>query len=392
MIRPCPICNSTSVEFLFHQDFHTDAIIPFKDYYVVSCDNCGMVYANVQKTQDELDKYYREQNKYEFNDKQGKVPQSYVEHFNKIYNFIEPHLKSKDVRILDIGCSTGALLNVFDENGYKNVYRVDPSNSCAEFALYEYGIPVITDNILEVQIDDRYDLIILSATLEHVINVRGFIKKVKDLLNENGLLFISVPDLGRFIYFENSAFQQFSSEHIQYYTLQDLRNLLLTNDFKLYQLDHKENEITKIKDPELFTLFKKLDYENDYKIERNFNSEIFIGNYIKQNYKLEFQLKEKLNQKLKNIYKVIIWGCGVSTLRLLNNGIDDERILFFIDSNKHYCKKWIEGYGEIKPPDYLFDNFFQDTPILVLSYAYTDEIVQQIKKMNLKNEVITIYE
>ena len=75
-----------------------------------------MIYANVQKTQKELDDYYQNLNKYEFSDKQGKVPESYINHFNKIYNFIEPHLKNKDIKILDIGCSTGALLNVFQEH------------------------------------------------------------------------------------------------------------------------------------------------------------------------------------------------------------------------------------------------------------------------------------
>jgi len=141
MVRNCPICNNDKVTFLFKQNFNNDTISLMESYYVVSCDRCNMIYAYDIPSQEEFNKYYKEMSKYEYHNNNGMISDGYKNHFKNIFKFIQPHI-TKESKILDIGCATGALLNEFKENGYKNVLGIEPSEQCTKVAMEQYGIEV----------------------------------------------------------------------------------------------------------------------------------------------------------------------------------------------------------------------------------------------------------
>jgi 2-polyprenyl-3-methyl-5-hydroxy-6-metoxy-1,4-benzoquinol methylase/predicted nucleic-acid-binding Zn-ribbon protein len=389
-IRKCPACGEYNArnKFLFHQNFNTDSIIPFKDYYVISCVTCGMVYANVDKTHGELTSYYQELNKYEFNSNKGNIPESYLDHFVKIFNFICPHIDLRS-KILDVGCSTGALLNCFKENGYSDVLGYDTSSYCSKVAWDKYKIKVNTDDITEIKSTEKYDLIILSAVLEHILDVESFLQAIKKLLAPKGLFFVSVPNMDLFFKSISLPYQQFSSEHIQYFTSATLTTCLEKNGF--YVAKGKgieiENKVTKVTDPELFSLSVRRLSKKKSPIQYDGQGICNIQNYLEGSCFLEWDLKSKLDSKLINKKNIIVWGAGVSTLRLLNTIIDVSKINYFVDSNVRYHDKYICG-KKIMPPENI-ERYSRD-PILVLSPAYKEEIIEQIKSLGLTNEVITV--
>jgi len=385
MNRLCPICACADKTFIYKQNFNNKVVSLTESYDVVVCGECGFTYADNIPSQPEFDNYYEIMSKYEFNDKDGVASGDYIDHYAKIVDFLTPHI-NKEAGILDIGCSTGGLLSVFKSKGYLNIAGIDPSPSCVKTAIELYGVEATVNNIYNFPSIKKFDLVILSAVLEHLVDFSGSMQKIRLLLKDQGLLFIEVPDAERFAEYIRAPFQQFSIEHINYFSKDSLKNLLSKFNFKVTKTRQDENRLNLAVDPDIFILSQKCQSGANEQIKDNI-SELKIRDYVEESSKIDLQIKEIIKNKLPDKNKVIVWGVGTHTQRLIGSGLDLSRILYFVDSNLRYAGKQIDGIAIKSPNDIREDN-----PILISTYSYQKEIVCQIKdRLKLKNEVITIY-
>ena len=387
MNRNCPICSSPDKEHLYRQDFHNKAVSLMKTYDVEVCTNCGFVYADNIPPQKDFDRYYEVMSKYEYNHKEGVVSEDNLRHFSKIVDFLAPLLTDKSSIILDVGCSTGGLLSIFKSKGYSNIIGIDPSASCARSAKELYGIDVRVNNINNFKSAGKFDLIVLSAVLEHLSDFGGSMRKIRSLLKDDGLLFIEVPDAERFAEFIAAPFQQFSVEHINYFSRYSMRNFLSVFSFSPVKVVQSASKLNLATDPDLFVLSAKTKITGP-KIMKDKVSEVKVREYIAESVRIDARIKELINKKLSGTDKMIVWGVGTHTQRLLGSGLDPKRILYFVDSNSRYTGKMLGG-REIKSPEKINE---KNVPILISTYSYQDEIAGEIKnKFKLKNEIIRIY-
>lgn len=371
--RNCPICNSDKKEIVYHKKFIKEFSI--SDYYdVVICDECGFTYADINSDQLSNNIYYKDMSKYESikSIKDG-------DRDKYIASFLSNMFKDKKIKILDIGCSTGKLLFEFKNLGYDNLIGIEPSKICCDIAQKNYGIDITNCSIDDFNTDEKFDLILLTGVLEHIFDLNKIINKIKTLLSNCGVLFIAVPDVENFTKNLKTPFQEFSSEHINYFTIHSIQNFLEINNFDIIDYNKKEFNITKNIEFNLLVLTSLNLKKESVKSP--------VLDYINKSLKLEQKIKKNLLHKLKNKEKIIVWGLGNQTQHFLNNGLDINKIEFFVDSNIHYAEK--ELYGKQICLPYEFNS---ELPILIMTYDYQDEIIEQIKSMNLKNEIITIYE
>lgn len=386
MYRFCPICSCAQKKLLYKQNFHNKVISLTDKYNVVVCDRCGFAYADNIPSQADFNNYYATMSKYEFNYKEGSVSDDYLAYFTKIVNFLIPHMNNKNARILDIGCSTGGLLLVLKSKGYANLVGVDPSPQCARITRELYGIEADTGTISDFDSPEKFDLIILSAVLEHIVDFSGSMLKIRALLKDQGLLFIEVPDAERFSFYSSPPFQQFSIEHINYFSRYSIRNLLSKFSFKIIQTQQNEHKLNLAIDPDIFSLSQK-ECGNDFKIIRDDISAASIRNYILECSVNDLNIKRIIRKKLSYKNKIIVWGIGTHTQRLLGSSLDLSKILFFVDSNTRYAGKRLKGL-EIKLPQ----DIKESVPILISTFSYQEEIIHQIRKvLQLNNEIITLY-
>lgn len=386
MNRFCPICSCSEKALLYKQNFNNKVISLIENYDVVVCKNCGFVYADNIPSQADFNNYYAVMSKYEFNYKDGIASNDHVDYFIKIVNFLIPHLNDSNARILDIGCSTGGLLSIFKLNRYSNLSGIDPSPSCVKTAKELYNIEATVNNISNFNTDEKFDLIILSAVLEHLVDFSNSMQKIRSLLKDQGLLFIEIPDAERFDLYISAPFQQFSIEHINYFSQYSIRNLLSNFSFEIIEIEQNENKLNLVTDPDIFILSKKTD-KNNFKIIRDDICEFNIRNYINQCFKADSEIKKIIQEKLLNKNKIIVWGVGTHTQRLIGSGLELSKILFFVDSNIRYIGKKLNGI-EIKSPN----DIQEEIPILISTYSYQQEIAYQIKEvLKLNNEIIKIY-
>ena len=388
MIRSCPICFNKESKLIYVQRFGMNNVISVMESYdVVVCCNCGFGYADKIPSQEEFNTYYTLMSKYEFDYKNGVVPYAYIEQYTKIVEFITPYINNTEARILDIGCSTGALLSLFKSRGYHNLLGLDPSFSCVKVANELYDIPAIAGDISSFSDSGTFDFIILSAVLEHLVDFEYSMKKIQSLLSDNGLLFIEVPDAERFHERISAPFQQFSVEHINYFSKNSITNLLATYSFSIVEIKQNESSLNMTIDPDLFILSKNSSDSIAPVILHDAISAPSLLKYIDKCEEVDLKIRAIIRDKLMHLEKFIVWGAGTHTQRLIGSGIDTSKILYIVDSNKRYTGKKLDRV-EIKLPQDITDN----VPILISTYSYQGEIANMIRNdLKLNNEIVTLY-
>lgn len=387
MNRLCPICSCSDKTVLFEQEFYPTSLCLMNGYKVVACDNCGFCFADGIPTQAEFSSYYEQMTKYDRNHADCYPSRDQLTHYTKIFHEIEPYLGNKEVNILDIGCSIGGLLSVFQKNGYERLLGIEPSGSCVETVKRLYGIEAQAIYLSDLEGERKFDLAVLSEVLEHIVDLNEVLAKINDILSKNGLLFIEVPDSGKWEFQNSAPFQQFSVEHINYFSQCSLGNLLTKNGFETVAVLQKDYVSEKIIEPVIMILARKRIGDKDNPAIQKDTVQP-LRNYVDKCLDIDKKVKASIHDALSNIDKVIVWGVGTHTLRLLGQGLDVSKIKYFVDSNTRYIGKTIDGLG-IKAPEDIQD---MEAPILISTFFYQEEITNQIRNtLHLKNPIITIY-
>ncbi|NDK10361.1 class I SAM-dependent methyltransferase [Candidatus Gracilibacteria bacterium] len=351
-VRSCPICLHDKSELLYTQKFAEHF-----EHKIVLCNFCGFVYVNNTPSQKYYNEYYKNQSKYEGT----RQHEMHDEFTYKQFDYILRKFIPKNSSILEVGCSVGKLLDFIKHRGYKNLLGVEPAPECRIIAKKDYNISVITSTLEKFASKRKYDLVIFSAVLEHLTEVRNAIIKAYSLLNTNGMIYICVPDAERFHKKFDEPYGEFSTEHINFFTEKSLYQLMSNCDKVFIKSDGKA----------IVSLWKKI------KIEDN-----GMHKYISQSQKKMGLILKKIELLPKN---TIIWGVGALTQRLLMTTKIRNKIFKFVDSNKNLIGKKLDGI-DILSPDKLVE---YNNPILISSFAFKDEIAKETRKRELKNKIVT---
>jgi SAM-dependent methyltransferase len=135
----------------------------------------------------------------------------------------------KKSSILDIGCGAGNLLLEMRNWGYSNLTGIDPF--IEKDILYPYGVKILKQTISEH--NDKYDLIMLNHSFEHMPEPHSALKDIYKILNDNGLLMIKIPvsDSYAFRKYQNNWYQLDAPRHFFLHTTNSMSYLAKNNDF-----------------------------------------------------------------------------------------------------------------------------------------------------------------
>lgn len=101
----------------------------------------------------------------------------------------------KGSRILDIGCSSGLLLNELATNGFNidNLYGIDISEKAVENCKKNGIDNAYVMDAQNIELPKKFDIIIASDCLEHLKEDDKALSDWHQLLNDNGILLVFVP-------------------------------------------------------------------------------------------------------------------------------------------------------------------------------------------------------
>lgn len=149
--------------------------------------------------------------------------------------FFKGYLKQSH-DLLEIGCSSGFMLDAFKEQGMKCI-GVEPSGEFMDF-LIQSGHDVVQD-LSEIQKNKKFDIITHFFVLEHIRDPFEFLTESYSLLKENGVIICEVPCANDPLtsLYNIEAFEKFywSIAHHYYYTPKSISYVLdkLNFDYKL---------------------------------------------------------------------------------------------------------------------------------------------------------------
>jgi SAM-dependent methyltransferase len=142
------------------------------------------------------------------------------------------------VRILDVGCGTGLLVNALLKRGYEHVVGVDTSEAQIACAI-QRGLPCrhVGENWLFAEGIERpgtYDAVFLLDVLEHVpIHQQlAFVRAITTLLSDDSILVVTVPNANSAI---SARMRYIDWTHTTAFTEHSLDYVLLNAGFATVQ-------------------------------------------------------------------------------------------------------------------------------------------------------------
>ncbi len=235
----CPVCGKNNFKHILSC---LDYTVSHETFNVVQCEFCGFRFTNPRPVEKEIGKYYESE--------------EYISHsgtktglVNKVYSIVKKHTIKQKVKLinrltrqtktinknlLDIGCGTGDFLSTCKKNGW-SITGIEPSELARKQAKEKNNIePLIPEIFFEIT-ENRFAVITLWHVLEHIYKLDQTIEQIKNLLIEDGVLIIAVPNCNSF---DRELYGTYWAawdlpRHIYHFTEKDIKNLFSKFDFTI---------------------------------------------------------------------------------------------------------------------------------------------------------------
>jgi SAM-dependent methyltransferase len=389
-LRPCPVCKTVGSRRILHRQRFFEGPLG-NGYDVVVCGQCGAGFADGIPSQPELDRYYTDRSKYEYTQSGGIESPYDFKRFETIVDQIVPLTPNRKAAILDIGCATGGLLSSFAKRGYTNLRGSDPSAACAVSAQRIHGITVDPSTIENLRyIEKRFDLILLVGVLEHLRDVGLAIQIVSNLLAQGGKLYCAQPDVEAFADCVNAPYQQFSVEHLNFFSTSSLNDLLARHDLLPCQtwrwmIEWREGATDSV----MSGLFERSTSANKKRTSiRDITTEPALRQYIDLCSRQDETIKAKIDTFIRSQEPILIWGAGTLTRRLLAaTQLTKANIAAFVDASPHLQGRLLSGRRILAPREVAG----RTEAIVIASKAFEREIARTVhEELNLPNRVYNL--
>jgi len=103
--------------------------------------------------------------------------------------------RKKEVSLLDVGCGYGFFLKQFLNNSRMELVGIEPSDKAANEAA-KVILNIVRKPIDRVIFDRQFDFITAFEVIEHLVDPTILFEKVKSILQDDGYLLITTPNIG----------------------------------------------------------------------------------------------------------------------------------------------------------------------------------------------------
>jgi len=294
-------------------------------------------------------------------------------------------LSSEDL-VVDIGSNDGTLLRQFKTPGLTTV-GFEPSD------LWKLGTQgtskIINDyfnyDTFRKEFGDRKAKLVTSISMFYDLeDPNAFVEDIKKCLDKDGIWIIQMNYLGLML--ENSTFDNISHEHLEYYSLLSLQNLLERHDMEPFDIElndvnggsfriyvrHKKGKTKSFSGAE-----ERLQKQRDCEEKMGLDDTKAYVEFARKIERIKEDLLHFLNQEKKAGKKFFIYGASTRGLVFLQYaGIDKKLITAAVDKNPEKVGKYIVGTGI---PIISVEQYRQEKPdyLFVLPYHFIEEVKNQ---------------
>ena len=208
IVRNCPICGSTESSLFDRREF--------RRYPVTNriCRNCGLVYQSPRMTEAESEAFYETEYRLLYQGEEGPNPKDLAVQAARAQitlDFVHKQVTSA-AHILDIGCSTGILLQQFQTHYHARAFGIEPGKVYRQYA-QSLGLEVFS-SLADLHLDhgSSFNLVSMMHVLEHLPNPHEYLRDLREkYLAPDGWLLLEVPNLYAHDCFEVAHLTSFSA-------------------------------------------------------------------------------------------------------------------------------------------------------------------------------------
>ncbi|ACD89917.1 Methyltransferase type 12 [Chlorobium limicola DSM 245] len=203
---PCPICGLKSFESYIEVPDRFNAAARWK---IVRSPSSGFIMLNPRPDASEIAGYYHEGPEGSYDPHLHKCSAASTE--ARLYLKVRSLLLNRkssmvldgaqkapaECRILEIGCSTGDLLNYLHQKKgipAENLSGIETDPNAASAAETHSGISIFRNGIHELNRQGTFDRIVFWHALEHLHDLNGILGECSWRLNSDGIMVVALPN------------------------------------------------------------------------------------------------------------------------------------------------------------------------------------------------------
>jgi len=313
---------------------------------------------------------------------------------NHVQNFVEDSIRrfrlNEKSAVIEIASNDGYLLQFFKKNNI-SCFGIEPAVNVAKIA-EEKGIKTITKffslNTAKelVKNERRADLLLAFNVLPHVPDLNDFVKGLKELLSQNGVIVIQFSAY-LLPFLKNVEFDTIYHEHFSLFSVFALQRIF--SEYGLTIFDLEEQQIhggsmrlyLKHSENKMIIISPSVDEQIKKEIKYGVNN---LSTYLNFQNKIELVKQKvwKFFMDAKNKNKSIVgYGAPAKGNTLLNYcGINQNMLEYTVDINPYKQGLFLPGTNI---PIYSPQKIFETRPdyVVILAWNLKEEIMQQMKQI-----------
>lgn len=232
--KSCAVCSSGNIKekSLIKDHSHSKEKFP-----VYECGDCGFYFTQNIPDADSIGPYYKSDSYVSHSDTQKGF-------FFKIYHAVRSYMlkKKRDLvvrysgkskgAVLDIGAGTGYFLSTMKKAGWE-VQGVEQDDDTRAYAVEKSGANVCDANDFYSLPKAKYDAVTMWHVLEHVHDLKGYLAKIHEVLKDEGVFIVAVPNHKSY---DADYYEEFWAAwdipiHLWHFTPKTMRGLMQRNGF-----------------------------------------------------------------------------------------------------------------------------------------------------------------
>ncbi|MEO5946932.1 MAG: class I SAM-dependent methyltransferase [Chitinophagaceae bacterium] len=294
---------------------------------------------------------------------------------------------NEDSQVIEIASNDGYLLQYFKEKNIP-VMGIEPTANTAEVSMGK-GIKTIVE-FFGVELADRLrnhwkvkaDLLLGNNVLAHVPDIIDFVRGMKILLADTGVITMEFPHLMQLI--DNNQFDTIYHEHFSYLSFHTVKQIFEAQGLELFDVDEipthggslriyaKHTEDTsKAVSENVGRLIEK-------EIKKGIASLDYYSGFQQKSLKVKLDITSFLIKQKEARKKVAAYGAAAKGNTLLNYcGIKNDLIEFVVDANPNKQNKWLPAsHIPVVNEDYLKEH--KPDFVIILPWNLKEEITAQL--------------
>ena len=290
--------------------------------------------------------------------------------------------------VIEIGSNDGYLLENFVKSGHR-VMGVDPSPYMANLAEQrgvetdtDFWTPIVGETIVNQH--GKANLIIANNVFNHANDPLEFVYSVSTSLSKNGKFIFEVPYLCDEI--TNGRFDQIYHEHVSYFTVRSIRELLHRVDMKIYDIEHIDYHGGSLR----VTAQNNSDLKSEFPTKKFIENEFDMNIFDEKTYvKFMKNILHRRSKLLQQIYRIKDEGSSIIAVGAAAKGntflsfcnLDHHLIDYVTDASEHKQGKFTPKTRIPIVDDDVFAKY-NDVYAIILSWNINTKLKSILSKIN----------